>query len=423
MLGGAAHVAGALLPRRAHAQSADDALTARLRSDLERHASFGEKYSAGPGDRRTADWVAQRLRESGYRVEEPEFDAPFFVKRATRLAVGGTTAEVVPQAPVVPTSAAGITAPLALVRDDVGDVRGRIALFVTPFARHAALFPDRGIGLTVKRAADAGAAAIVIVTTGPTGEAVALNAPEQPFVPVPTAVLAPRSAEPFVAAAATGATATLVLDGDATHRPCKNVVAKLERGPRWLALSTPRSGWYGCVGERGTGTAAFLELAAWAASRFPDLSVFAMNTGGHEYMFAGSHRVLDRAPPPQRTLAWAHIGATLAARDAAEQGGRLTMLDTADPQRTLMTTDAARAAAGEAFRGLGGNLAEPVGVARQAGELSTFTDLGYEKAFAVLGVHRWFHTPLDTLERVDAGLLTPVVRAHQRAVELLVGSA
>jgi hypothetical protein len=25
----------------------------------------------------------------------------------------------------------------------------------------------------------------------------------------------------------------------------------------------------------------------------------------------------------------------------------------------------------------------------------------------------------DTLERVDAGLVTPVVRAHQRAIELL----
>ena len=30
---------------------------------------------------------------------------------------------------------------------------------------------------------------------------------------------------------------------------------------RWIAISTPRSGWYGCVAERGTGTVAFLELA------------------------------------------------------------------------------------------------------------------------------------------------------------------
>ena len=34
--------------------------------------------------------------------------------------------------------------------------------------------------------------------------------------------------------------------------------------------------------------------------RFPTLSIFVMNTGGHEYMFAGSHRVLHRGPAPGR---------------------------------------------------------------------------------------------------------------------------
>jgi hypothetical protein len=147
-----------------------------------------------------------------------------------------------------------------------------------------------------------------------------------------------------------------------------------------------------------------------------------MSTGGHEYFFAGSHRVLHEAPPPEATLAWAHIGATLAARDAVQRDGKLVMLDTADPGRTLMTTAAARAAVVEAFHGLSG-LEEPVAVRPKAGELSTFTDLGYTKAFAVLGQHAWFHTPLDTLDRTDAGLLAPVVRAHQRAIELLLAAA
>jgi hypothetical protein len=62
----------------------------------------------------------------------------------------------------------------------------------------------------------------------------------------------------------------------------------------------------------------------------------------------------------------------------------------------------------------------PTRVEPGAGELSTFTDHGYGTAFAMLGVHRWFHTVEDTLERVDASLVTPVVRAHQRAIELIV---
>jgi hypothetical protein len=424
-MGGLAAGAGlAVWPSWPHlsAQTPDDnaALTARIRADLQQHAAFGEKFSGGPGDNATAHWIAERLRKARYRVEESDFQAPYFVKRAARITIGPATSDIVPQAPVVVTGAQGIAAPLALVQGAaVGDVKGRIAVFVLPSGRHAALFPDRGIGQTVMNIARAGARAVVMVTTGPTGEAIALNSPEEPFVPIPAAVVAPKRAAALVDAARSQAEATLVLDGDATHRPCRNIVARMERGPRWIAISTPRSGWYGCVGERGTGTAAFLELADWAPRRFPEMSIFLMNSGGHEYFFAGSHRIVGQAPPPATTAVWAHIGATLAARDAMEVDGRLVMRDTADPQRSLMTTDAARAAVTRAFAGLNG-LSAPTSVRAGAGELSTFTDRGYSAAFAVIGVHRWFHTVEDTLDRVDASLVTPVVRAHQRAIELLV---
>jgi hypothetical protein len=411
-----------LVALTASAQDATGAVTRRIREDLMRHAGFGDKFSGGPGDLATADWIADRLRRSGYRVEESEFDAPYFVKRSARLTTASASAELVPQAPVVPTGPGGVTAPLALVDEWPGDLRGRIGVVVAPFGRHAALFPNRGIGKTVVAAAERGAAAVVIVTTGPSGEAIALNADERPFVPVPTAVIAPKLAGPFVDAARSGDEALLVLDGDATHRSSKNVVARLERGERWIVISTPRSGWFGCVGERGTGTAVFLELADWAARRFPGVSVFLMNTGGHEYFFAGSHRVVHEAPPPADTAVWAHIGATLAARDSELRDGQLVMLDTADPNRMLMASSAARAAAAAGFRGLSG-LSEPVAIRPQAGELSTFTDLGYTAAFAVLGVHAWFHTVEDTLERVDERLLVPVLQAHQKTIELLVENA
>ena len=421
--------AGALAPlssRPARAQDEDiEVVTQRVHADLVRHASFGDKFSGGPGDNATATWIASRLRASGYQVTESEFGAPFFIERTAHLTAGTAAVEVVPQAPVVPTGPAGLTARFAHVdaaSDDaaVGDVRGCIALVVAPFARHAALFADRGIGRSVRAAAEGGASAIVIVTTGPSGEAIALNAPEQPFVPIPTAVIAPKHAAPFVTAALSGAEATLIIDGDATHRPCKNLIGRVRRGDRSIAISTPRTGWYGCVAERGTGTAVFLELADWAVRRFPDHSVFVMSSGGHEYFFAGSHRVLDQAPPPADTDVWAHIGATLAARASEDRNGKEFMLDTADPDRTLMATDAAREAAAAGFEGIEG-VTGPVAVRPRAGELSTFTDLGYSHAFAVLGLHRWFHTVEDTLERVDAGLLIPVLRAHQRTIELIVG--
>jgi hypothetical protein len=408
-------------PFGARAQRGGDPMASQLHADLVRHAELGPKFSAGPGDNATAQWIADELRETGYDVQESTFDAPFFVKRAARLVCGSESADVAPQAPVVPTQTRGVTGRLALLEGEAvaSDLTGRIALLVAPFARHAALFADRGIGRTVTEAAQRGAAAIVIVTTGPSREAVALNAPERPFVSVPTAVLAPKHAEAFVLAARAAAQATLVVDGDATHRPCKNIVGRLDRGARWIGISTPRSGWYGCVGERGTGTAVFLDLAAWVARRFTDHSVFVMNSGGHEYFFAGSHRVIGEGPPPDATAVWAHIGATLAARDADERDGRLQMLDTADPQRSLMTTDNVRELAASAFQGLSG-LAEPTPIRAQAGELSTFTDRGYARAFAAIGQHRQFHTVQDTIDCVDARLLVPVLAAHRRMIELVV---
>ena len=62
-----------LVPRTSLAD--DDAeLAQRLAADLARHAGFGDKFSGGPGDLATADWVAGRLRTAGYRVAESTFD-------------------------------------------------------------------------------------------------------------------------------------------------------------------------------------------------------------------------------------------------------------------------------------------------------------------------------------------------------------
>lgn len=423
ILAGAGLLPGAFAGR-GRAQSADSALVRRLSSDLRTHADFGLKFAGSAGDHANAEWTAERLRSLGYAVDVSEFAAPYFVASRTELRIGTSRIDVVPQAPVLVTGGDGIRGRLAVVEEDgvVGELHGRIAVVVAPFARHAALFPTRGIGMTVLAAAEAGAVGIVLVTSGPSGEAVALNSPDAgPFAPVPMAVLAPKLADPVTAAARAGADATLIIDGEATRRPCKNVVGQIERGSRWIAMSTPRSGWYHCVAERGTGQAAFLEISAWLAREYPQHSIFVMNTGAHEYFFAGSHHALEAAPPPESTVAWAHIGATLAARDAQQIDGEWVMLDSVDPERRTMATAAARAAVIEGFAGLEG-LDDPGVVQPQAGELSTFTDMGFDKAFACIGLHRWFHTVADTIECVDAGLLAPVVLAHQATLARLIAT-
>ncbi len=400
-----------------------DELTAGLAADLRQHAEFGDKISGGAGDLRTADWIAARLKAIGFAVEQPRFNAPFFTTTRSSLAVGGDSVDLVPQPIVVPTGPEGITAPIAVMREieDAADAQGCIALIVLPYGRWAAIWSP-AIGALIKAAAQAGAKAAIIVTTGPSGEAVLLNTPATaPFVALPVAILAPRNAHRFLAAARTRTPATLILDGTNDRRMTCNVIGRLERGPRWLTLSTPRTGWFACVGERGTGTAAFLRLAEWLAQRFPDLSILALNSGGHEYDFDGMHRAMDAAPPARDTALWMHIGAALATLDYAEIGGQLTPLPSADSNRVLMASENIVPALAQAFAGITG-LERPRKVIAGAGELSGIIQRGYGSAFAVLGVHRWFHTRNDTLDKADASLLTPVVQAHQQAISQILAS-
>jgi hypothetical protein len=423
--------AGALaLPSAVLAQPASrtsetpgDELTARLGADLRRHAELGVKVTGGDGDLSTADWIAARLKDISFAVEQPRFDAPFFATSRSVLTVGEETIGVVAQPIVVKTGPEGITAPLAVVRetDDAADARERIALVVLPYGRWAAIWSP-AIGSLIKAAAEAGAKAVVIVTTGPSREAVLLNTRvSAPFVPLPVAILPPKNARRLLAAARVGTPVTLVVDGSNGRRETCNVIGRLVRGPRWLVLSTPRTGWGPCVGERGTSTAAFLAIAAWAAQQFPDLSIFAMNSGAHEFDFDGTHRAMNAAPRPSDTALWAHIGAGLATLDYAEIGGRLTPLPSADSNRVLMGTENLLPILGRTFDGITG-LERPRPIIAGAGELSGIVERGYRSAFAALGVHRWFHTSEDTLDKVDPGLLTPVVRAHQQAIELILSA-
>lgn len=395
-----------------------DALTRALADDLARQAALGDKVSGGPGDAATAQWIAGRLAELGYGVEQQGIEVPFFDPIDCRLVAGEATAPVYWQSPVTATGIHGVRAPLAVVRApyEAMDAAGRIALLVLPHARHASVDSPL-VAPLIAAASAAGAIALVIVPVGPTGEVVALNGSiGAPVAPVPIAVLAPALAEPFLRAARSGLPATLFLHGRASVRQTSNLQATLRRGPRWLCLSTPRTGWFGCVAERGTGTAAFLAMAAWAVERFPDLSLFLLNTGAHEYRFAGAHRALAQAPAPADTLVWIHLGAALAARDRLEFRGELLGLPSADPNRMTMATESLHDAARAAFRGLPGleRVGDPMpGVS----ELGAIVERGYGRAMAVLGIPRTFHTRADDLDEVDAQLLAPVVRAHMVVVE------
>jgi len=385
---------------------------ARAMRVLERYAGFGDKAAGGPGDNACGEWLEGELKALGYACERQPFDVPTYEGEAPTLSLDGATATLVPQAIVIPTP--GLTGRLFVPNRG----QGEIALLVLPHARWSTAKGE--VERRVKAAAVAGAKAAILVTTGPTGEALALNTPaDKPLFDIPVAVLAPREADPFVEAAARSASATLRMPGRSFRRPAWNVTATLKRGgAKTLVISTPRSGWFGCVGERGSGLAAWLLLAEWAAkARLPvDLALVA--TSGHEYEYAGGEQFIQHlAPKPADTALWVHVGANVAARDWHERGLQLAPLPSADPQRFLLASPPLVAACKAAFAGQPGlEQTYPADPKAAAGELASILRAGYDPVMGIFGNHRFHHARGDDLRCVSPALIPPVAEAFAQVI-------
>jgi len=392
---------------------------ARAMRALERYAGFGVKASGGPGDIACGEWIEGELKAMGYACRRQPFETPAYEGEAPTLSIEGAKATLIPQAIVQPTP--GVTGRLFIP----GRGQGEIALLVLPFGRWSTAKGE--VERRVKAAAAAGAKAAVIVTTGPTGEALALNTPvDTPLFDTPAAVLAPRESEPFVEAAYKGATATFAMPGRSFRREAFNVTATLDRGARkWLVISTPRSGWFTCAGERGSGVAAWLQLVAWASKAKLPVNLALVATSGHEYEYAGGEQFIEHwAPKPADTALWVHLGANVAARDWHERVNQMLPLPSADPQRNLLVSSPLLAASKAAFAGLPGLEATyEADPKHAAGELASILKAGYEPVMGVFGSHRYHHARNDDLRCVSPALIAPVAEAFAKVIEKAVRTA
>lgn len=389
-----------------------------LQMVLERFAGFGGKASGGAGDNASGDWLEKELTALGYRCERQAFEVPYADVRQATLVAGGRRAEVFPQAIVRTTVVGGLTAPLKSSAMP-GSLDGAIALVVLPYSRWVSM-AQPVIRAALKDAFDRGAAAVVVVTTGPTGEVIGLNvSPSEPGFQKPVVLLAPKDAPPFVAAAKAGATVTLTVDAEVGRRPAYNLIARLDRGAaKTLIVTTPRSGWFTCAAERGAGVAIWLSLALGLAAAKPKVNLEFAATSGHEYIYLGGERYLEHhAPKPADTHAWVHIGASAAARDWHELGA-LRPLPSADAQRVLTATPDLLERTRRAFHGITGLEATyEANKANAGGELVNVIEAGYVSAIGLYGGHRYFHTAGDDMRCVSGELVEPVAAAFRAVID------
>ncbi|MCL4713369.1 MAG: hypothetical protein KJZ75_00550 [Hyphomonadaceae bacterium] len=275
------------------------------------------------------------------------------------------------------------------------------------------------IAAAIARVFTAGAGALILVTHGPTGELIRLNRPltnERG----PVLMLAPKAWRAFDIAAHAGRNVSLALDAPPSTREAFNLIGRLDRGARRsIVVSTPRSGWGVCAGERGPGVAVFLALARWMRDRFTGHNLVFVSTSSHEFENTGGAAFIEsKAPTPDQTALWLHLGAGFAARDWHEAGGRLLPLPSADPQRFLVASSDFVALARAAFAGAPGLEAAYDASAGAAGELATVLAAGYAAAIGMFGAHRFHHTALDDLNCVEPAHTDDVLMRTQRLLEV-----
>jgi len=418
--------AGALLPLAGAAVAAEPTRSSMsdpsiLEADLLRYVGFGVKRAGGPGDAACGEWLAGELERAGYRIQRQTFSAPFFETRRAELASGPARASVYPQPIVIATGAEGVSGPLVRV-DSAGrfgrSLEGAIALIDLAHARWSSLLSP-GARRPIEAAFAAGAKAAVAITNGPTGKVIALNADGRgPMFKGPVALLAPESAGDFLAAAVEGREARLVIEGQGGRRPAFNFVGRLDRGKgRWLAVSTPRSGWFACGAERGPGVAVWLDLARWAISALPEHDLAFICNTGHEYEYLGAAEAMKAiAPPPAATDFWLHLGANVAARDWHETPGQPTPLPSVDSQRFLSLSPSLLPLARRVFAGQAGFEAPVSSEVLAAGELVEVIKAGYSPAAGVFGIHRYHHVAEDDERCLNVAATVAAANGFRRLV-------
>ncbi len=394
------------------AHSQDDPLAgARLYADVERYASFGIHRYGTEGDRATTDWIADEMRKAGLAVEFQNFalGKQYFSDTAS-VTIGSDKIDALPFWWIPEHQASfALTAPLAA---DEGDASGKIVALHLPYDRTAYLADahKQAIAAATRR----NPAAIILTIDNPGDDIFVYNvAQDDPPWPVPVVVIAAGKRALLTQAQADGKPLTISVRGRYGKNVAgRNVVAKLDRGAReTIVVSTPMTGWFTCACERGSGIAAFLALARMVGTTQPDVNVVFVATAGHEVGHGGMEIFLhDNPPPPEHTLAWIHIGASVACYDFAKDADGKWVTDKKLDLRRLLTSSASTAALTDAaFKGQPFNRVVTSDKA-PPGELREVWGAKYPNFLGIAAGHRFFHNPTDSIAVTGPEILEPVAR-------------
>ena len=233
----------------------------QLRADVVRYAEMGDHRTGSEVDLATSCWIRDRLTQAGFEARLDPWPLRQFHLGECWVELYGRRFDAFPLWHPTAIGPAPVEAVLSR-----GPAPGQIGLLrfedtmVTPKSAH-----EKKIAAMVR----AGAQAVIACAPHVSGEIYGQNVipplNQTPW-PIPVLMIAPRDWQVMADAAQHGQKVRACLSGeDVEEAEACNVVGRLDRGERWIIVSTPQSGWFRCAGERGAGIALLLALAEWVA--------------------------------------------------------------------------------------------------------------------------------------------------------------
>ncbi len=373
---------------------------AALHADVKKYWEFGGHRTGTSADEKTTDWLLAELETAGFETTRQTFRLRQFFSEACQITQEGRKVAIEALWPVAGEA-------------DVSAVIGETGIAVARLpAESGGAMSKTNPGLEIiHRAVGAGAKAVVLVTEGPTGEIIQQNdESDTRRWPVPVTLLAPKDA----AALTAGKPARLQIRGKIVEQAiASNAQGSLQRGKNLIVVSTPKSGWFRCAGERGPGIALWLGMARSLAKQQGGPSFLFTANSGHELHGIGMKEFLKTgAPKPAEVACWLHFGAGIATY-AVGADGRLSKA--ADTKRYLTCTTDVAAVIAPAFAGM--PELKPI-TDYQLGELRYLVAAGY-RGFSIAAGHRLHHTPIDDPLATGGDILEPIGKAFQRALGLI----
>jgi Zn-dependent M28 family amino/carboxypeptidase len=242
-------------------------------------ANGGNRAAGTAGYDRSAEYVAEKLREAGYAVRFEAFDFPFFEERTPPVLIVNEADGQQAPAPATAfrtlssSGTADVTARLRAVRLDLdsgpprASTSGCEAGDLAGFERGAVALIRRGtctFQIKVENAVAAGAVGVIIMNEGTQGRVTTFSGQLSKLAAVPVVGVSYEYGRSLETAARNGAAVRLAVDAVSGMRTTRNVLADRGRESGALTIvgahldSVPEGPG---INDNGSGSAAVLETA------------------------------------------------------------------------------------------------------------------------------------------------------------------